>query len=257
MLDLADIAIGLQLEGAGIAADQSGKPAEVLLQLLKIETFKQQYALIAPLFQSQFFCGGDLCFCLGHESLDDRIGFHSRIDQRRAEYHAFEGPAAAEGHIYLSWGKCRLGIDNRLVKGQPLALVNGDSPSRFERILLESADNFLGNFSGFLINRVFDVFPGGLTHLDGSRFAGTLDLDHVFKNRGYLTDLAIKVSLVRPGVISCEHDLCPVFQLQAGCHRVGVLRKIPIQFGGKTAQPTLQFTELVAVDGIGTVVVRA
>ena len=56
-------------------------------------------------------------------------------------------------------GKGILSINDRLVKGQALTLVNGNSPGEFEGDLLILADHLLFNLFVLLINIIFDVFP--------------------------------------------------------------------------------------------------
>ena len=45
------------------------------------------------------------------------------------------------------------------LESQSLALVNGDRPSCFQRILTEGAGNGFGDFLCFGINRVFHIVP--------------------------------------------------------------------------------------------------
>ena len=56
-------------------------------------------------------------------------------------------------------GKGCLGINDGFVKGQPLTLMDGDGPGKFQGVLLECADDLLFDLLSFFVKRVFDIFP--------------------------------------------------------------------------------------------------
>ncbi len=90
---------------------------------------------------------------------------HSFIDNHAVscdgtvQYQSVERFAAAECHIYLAVRKSGGSIDDGMLECQALTFMNRDSPSRFERILGESAGHFFFDFFRLGIDGIFDVFP--------------------------------------------------------------------------------------------------
>ncbi len=82
----------------------------------------------------------------------------------------------AERHIYLSRSKRSAGIDNRLLKGQPLTLMDRNGPGQPDGILPECAQLFF--FDGILLPVIGipDILPGLLFQLNDSYSSGKVSV---------------------------------------------------------------------------------
>ena len=79
--------------------------------------------------------------------------------QRLAEYHTFQSLATAQRHVGLTMGKAMGSIDDGMLKGKTLTLMNGNRPRQSERILAEPSFHALLNLLGFLIQSIFRIGP--------------------------------------------------------------------------------------------------
>ena len=79
--------------------------------------------------------------------------------QRLTEHHTFQSLATAQRHVGLTMGKAMGSIDDGMLKGKTLTLMNGNRPRQSERILAEPSFHALLNFLGFLIQSIFRIGP--------------------------------------------------------------------------------------------------
>ena len=141
-----------------------------------------------------------------------------------AQHHSFERSATRQGHINLSGTESAVGLDDGMVEGQALALVNSDGPGCLQRNLLEDADHFFGDCAGLRVGRIFRVRPflfGHLYHLVvivrsiciGVHRVGTAFYKDTFGIAfHYASDFAIVILMIR--VVLAEHHLCADLQCQ-------------------------------------------
>ena len=78
-------------------------------------------------------------FDVAGKFLDDGAAFDAAAFNGGAEHQSLEAAATAQGHIDLAVGKGGPGIDDNLIKGKPLALMNSDGPGQFQGELNESS----------------------------------------------------------------------------------------------------------------------
>ena len=143
---------------------------------------------------------------LDHSKVHKNVVF---LDGLRQD-NALETGAAAQGHIDLAMGKgAPTDINNHLIKGLSLALMNGNGPGQLEGVLGEGAHGLGKDFLGLGIVGVFIDLPiegrdiddkiSREFHLDDIVFPGlTEDLDD-------FADRAVDPPAIR--IIIEEHDL--------------------------------------------------
>ena len=127
-----------------------------------------------------------------------------------------------------------LGINDGLLKGQALALMNGDGPGKLQRVLLEFADDLLIDFPAFFVKGVFDIFPVDWPNLDCFGVIGANNIDFLAGNSVYSADFAVVIKLVGGGIIAHKHHLCSLFKQKTSRSRVDVFRKISGNFSPET-----------------------
>ena len=166
------------------------------------------------------------------------------------QHHALKGLTAAECNIDLTVGKGISGINDRPLKGQPLALVDGDGPGRFQGVLDKGTDLFFCYIMGLFINRVPDIFPGRRFHLDLAGITRTANHDPFIINISYLADLAVKIFFVFRWIVTQKHHLCANLEFEQTRCRIAMFRKFALSLGLKTMALCTQLPELGIIQGI-------
>ena len=77
----------------------------------------------------------------------------------RFQYKTFKRSATAEGDIYLSMSEGLPRINNDLVEGKALALVDGDGPCQTQRYLGEAANFVFLNLLILSVDSVLHILP--------------------------------------------------------------------------------------------------
>ena len=104
-----------------------------------------------------------------------------------------EALAAAQRHIDLSGGKGESGVDDSMLKGQALALMDGDGPGQAQGILLEGTCN-LGFYGlGLGVDGVFGILPLIRLHLDSVFVARTEHGDGLLVDGDDMSDTAVVI----------------------------------------------------------------
>ena len=174
-----------------------GKIKEVRQQVEEILPPERPYAL-----RIRF---GELA--LPGKILHGTVAYDRPGGEGRAQHQAFEGPAAAQGHIGLAVGKCSAGIDDGPVESQALALVYSDGPGRLQRILAEGALDLLADLPGVLVQDVAGIAPCLLLNGVRGSAVAALHFDHVFRDVRNLTYRAVDVAVLAGGIVLDEHHL--------------------------------------------------
>ena len=107
------------------------------------------------------FCGG--FFLIGYVCSHGVVGLQRVLGNWGGQHYAFKCAAAAQRHIHLSGCKRLSGIDDGMLEGESLALVDGDGPCQPQGILLKGALHLGHDFLGLRIEHIFGVLP--LLHL--------------------------------------------------------------------------------------------
>ena len=185
------------MDNLGVFEQQASQAAKTGAKVLKIETGRQELLLVEDPGCSQPFLRRRVAGCLLDKTEDSGIGFYRKRRQRRAENHALEGLAAAQGHIDLPVGEGRSGIDYGPLKGESLAFMDGDGPGRFQRKLQEGSDLVLGDLKRIRIERILDILPDRRFNLDLLRVVRAADADMLAGDTGDLADLAVEIAFLR------------------------------------------------------------
>src|SRR5690606_8810545 len=138
--------------------------------------------------------------------------------ERGVKMQAFQGPATAQCHVYLSRGKRSGKVQCHTVKGQTLTLVNGYSPGQPEWILGKTPDFLLDDFL-FFIELVSKIFPFDRLNFD-EVFHPASDHDDLFANLGHYSDFPIDILAILI-VTSNKHNLRALYQGYGRFHREG------------------------------------
>ena len=119
---------------------------------------------------------------------------------------------AADGHVCLSWCKSASGeVEVHTVEGHALRLVDGNGPSKLQRILGERPRYFRFHFLGLFVVHAFAFFPHHLFHINlSSIFQRHFDV--VFAQLNNLGDSSIYYSSAK--VITTKYHLRTNFQPQ-------------------------------------------
>ena len=140
-----------------------------------------------------------------------------------------------------------------MIERQTLTLVNRDSPSQTQRILLERAIHLLTDFLRLFINHIFGVLPSQLRHTNRSVILLAMHLDEPFvcliipHHSRHSSNLTVIVFLARIWIILDKHHLCPLFQHQTFIGRIAALREVLMDFCHKSHFLRLQCLQLLFI----------
>lgn len=142
-----------------------------------------------------------------------------------------------------------------MFESQSLALVDGDRPSGFQRILAEGAGNGFGDFLCFGIDRIFYIVPGFL--FDDDLVSFTVDYGYLVGINKYdLSDLPVIVPFFGRRVVFDEHDLRAAFQDQLVVGRVRIFGEVVVDLGREGVRLAGKLRQFPVVDLLCLVVMR-
>src|SRR2546422_621806 len=116
--------------------------------------------------------------------------------------------------------KGRPRIDDCPIEGQPLTLVNGDSPCQFQWMLTKRAKYLFLHLLCFFVERVPNVLPFDWSDGDVCGIGLAAYEDFVAAETGDPANLAVKEPLFRSRVVPDEHHLRASFEFQSVLGRI-------------------------------------
>ena len=222
----------------------------------EIEELQQQVALVFLFEQGQLTDAAlSLVLLLGNVRVDPFVVDDGTRLQGRCQQQTFEGAAAAQGHIHLTGCETLVGIDDGVVEGQSLTLMDGDGPGQSQGQLPEGALHLGLNLACLLVQRVAGVLPFQRFHLDGLAVALAIDGETVVAGLHHTSDATIIIPVVARGVVLYEHHLCALLQDQClGCG-IGVFRERALDFCAVGIGRRGQFPQLRLIIVVGDIIV--
>ena len=133
--------------------------------------------------------------------------------------------------------------------------MDSNGPRGTQGVLLELAQLLLLNLPRLRIDRIADVGPQLVFHLDGLLLVVTADEDFPFiVDVGYLAEFAVEITVV--GVIGDEHHARAPFEPQLGRIGIVALRKVALDFRVEGGLRPWQARHFALIDPVGLVVMR-
>ena len=144
----------------------------------------------------------------------------------RTQNNALERAATAQRHVHLPVREGLRRIDYHLVESQALALVDGNGPRQFERILSEGAVNHFGYLFCLTVNLIACILPFGWRHFNGRFAAAAIDVHNIILDVDNAPDFTVVEAFFGRRVVLDKHHLRPLFQLKFELGRVHLFGKI-------------------------------
>ena len=232
------------------------KTAQLLLQEGEREEVAHAVKEVAALHLFHLLGGGVLLLDALREV--EHRGILNDIVGREGcrKHHPFEGFAAREGHIGLPVGKGAADIDDGMLKSQALTLVDGDAPSRAQRILRKGTFHHLLDFFRLLVESIACVLPLFALHLDAVSAVLALHHDALVRHRHHLTEHSVEIAVFARTVVFDKHHLCPDFEDKCFGRGVGRRGEVALDDGFEGKLRRGEGSEPFLVDAVGLMVVR-
>ena len=139
------------------------------------------------------------------------------------------------------------GIDNHAVERQALALVNGDCPRKFERVLTERTVHNFSDFLRLLIDFVRRVRPLGGHNFNGIVGAAAIHIHLAVLNVDNAADFAIVEPFFGRRVVFDKHHLRAFLQFQLIFSGIHLFGEVSADFGLELHQLAFQLLEFALV----------
>ncbi len=196
--------------------------------------------------------GDDICRRCHHifiETVDGTVADDRRTREGLTEHHSLQRLATAQCHVGLTMRKGMGGIDDGVLKGQALALVDGYRPSQAHRILAEHTFHCLLYLLRYLIESIFRVGP--LRLFEHKFLIGILaPYGYLIADDGpHLAYHTIIEAVLR--IVLDKHHLCARFQCELIIGRISRLWEIILHLCRKRIGLRWQGIQLLFVDVVG------
>ena len=162
---------------------------------------------------------------------DDGAG----LDRSR-KHHSIERTATAEGDIHLSGGEGEVGIDDGVIEGEALTLVDGNGPRQSQGQLAELALHLGLYLSRLRVQLILCILPFQRFYFYRLAVVRTEHIDATVADFNDFTDAAVEVTMFSRGVIAIAltaidgvtvaHNTCAL--TGSMLIRVGVVARIRI-----------------------------